>query len=154
MDTNKIDEFITVLRNVKRKPQNLYDSGLVVGEKDQMMSGQDLLTEMQKHTKISHIVYDNETSDEETVSALASAFRKGQWILLEIQKNPGSLLLNQLQHISNSNNLQLMNIGEEDFIEESMSEQSRLVAFAKRDFIENNITYPNFYHLFGPVLSL
>ncbi len=92
--------------------------------------------------------------DENAIQKLINAFRKKNWAFLEIKKDISSLFLNQLKHLSNRNFLQLLNYNNQDVFEIKMPEDTKIIVFAERDFIENKITYPHFYRLFGPTLSI
>ena len=88
------------------------------------------------------------------IEKIIDAFEKSKWVFLEIEKNISSPLLNQLKHLANHNVLQLLDYKGKDLFEMKMPKDSRLIVFSERDFIENKITYPHFYRLFGPTLSL
>jgi len=156
MDNEKLKQFIRLLQKVKRQPQGVFDIGLIVKEPSakKSISGEKIFREIKNIVPIEKIVYDSSTDDENTIQKLISVFQKKNWAFLEIKKDIGSPFLNQLKHLSNRNFLQILNYNNQDVFEIKMPEDTRIVVFAERDFIENKITYPHFYRIFGPTLSI
>lgn len=152
MDKEKLKHFIQLLKRVKHR--DLFDLGLIVKESKSKIESQDILKEIQKEVPIERLVYDKEITDEGTIEKIINAFKEGKWVFLEIKKDIKSPLLNQLKHLANYNSFQLIDYQGKDLFEMKMPEESRLIVFAERDFIENKISYPHFYTLFGPTLSI
>ncbi|MCD6148417.1 hypothetical protein J7J18_03535, partial [bacterium] len=107
-----------------------------------------------KTVPIERIVYDESIFDEDVIKKIIELFEKGKWIFLEIKKDIGSLLLTQLKNLSNHNFLQLVDYQGKDLVEIKIPEDSRIIIFVERNFIENKISYPHFYRIFGPTLSI
>lgn len=152
--TSKLKDFFSALKSVKRQPGGLFDVGLLIKEPKSKTNAEKLFQEMKKLTPTQNIIYDQSVTDEKTIKQLVDAFKKEKWVLLEIKKDISSLLLNQLKHLANSNNLQILNFNDKEVFEMKLPEQCRLIVLAERNFIENKISYPHFYRIFGPVLSL
>ncbi len=156
MNKEKLEQFIRLLQKVKRQPQRVFDIGLIIKEPsaEKSVSGEKVFREIKNIAPIEKIIYDNSMDDENAIQKLINVFRKKNWAFLEIKKDISSLFLNQLKHLSNRNFLQLLNYNNQDVFEIKMPEDTKIIVFAERDFIENKITYPHFYRLFGPTLSI
>ncbi len=154
MNQEKLNKFINLLEKVQKQPSRTFDLGLIVKEPESQMSATEILEAIKNAKDIENITYDKSSIDEDIVENLVNIFQKGQWVFLEIRKDIGSPLLNQLKHLANFNSLQLIDYRGQDIFEMKMPENSRLIVFAERDFIENKFSYPHFYRLFGPTLSL
>jgi len=154
MEEEKLNTFIRLLQKVKKQPSQTFDLGLIVKELGSQIEVEEVFEEIKKIVDIERIVYDETIFDEDVIDKIVDAFQKNKWVFLEIKKDIGSSLLNQLKHLANYNSFQLIDYQGEDVFEMKMPENSRLIVFAERDFIENKISYPHFYRLFGPTLSL
>jgi len=154
VDKNELNTFIHLLQKVFTQKQPAFDLGLIVKESKSQIEVKEVFEEIKKIVDIERIVYDETIFDEDTIDKIIDAFQKNKWIFLEVEKDIGSPLLNQLKHLANSNYLQLIDYQGKDIFEMKMPENSRVIVFAERDFIENKISYPHFYRLFGPTLSL
>ncbi len=156
MDKEKLNTFIRLLKIVHTMPPVVgqCDLGLIVKEPKSKISSDDVLNEIKKIVDIEKIDYDQSVIDEDVIEKIIEAFEKNKWVFLEIKKDISSPLLNQLKHLANHNILQLLDYRGKDLVEIKIPENSRIIVFAERDFIENKISYPHFYRLFGPTLSL
>jgi len=154
MNKEKLEMFIHLLQKVQKQSSRTFDLGLIVKEQKSQVKVKEFFEEIKKLVDIERIVYDEKIFDEDVIDKIVDAFQKNKWVFLEIKKDIGSPLLNQLKHLANYNSFQLIDYQGKDIFEMKMPENSRLIVFAERDFIENKITYPHFYRLFGPTLSL
>ena len=154
MNQEKLKKFIRLLQKVQKQSNRTFDLGLIIKESKSKISSDKILEAIKKLTDIEKITYDKSIADEEVIEKIIDAFEKSKWVFLEIEKNISSPLLNQLKHLANHNILQLIEYKGKDLFEMKMPKDSRLIVFSERDFIENKITYPHFYRLFGPTLSL
>ncbi len=154
MEQGKLNKFIRLLQKVQKQPSRTFDLGLIVKEPKSKMSSVKILRAIKKMADIEKITYDKSSVDEDVIENLVNIFKKDKWVFLEIKKDIGSPLLNQLKHLANFNSLQLIDYKGKDIFEMKMPEKSRLIVFAERDFIENKISYPHFYRIFGPTLSI
>jgi len=154
MDKEKLNQFIRLLKKVFRMKSPPFDLGLIVKEPENKDSSDSVFKKIKKEVEIEKIIYDESIADEDVIEKIIESFKKNKWLFLEIKKDISSPLLNQLKHLANHNFLQLIDYKGKDLVEIKMPENSRIIVFAERDFIENKITYPHFYRLFGPVLSL
>ena len=154
MDREKLKTFIHLLQKVQKQPSQTFDLGLIVKELGSQIEAEEVFEEIKKIVDIERIVYDETIFDEEIIDKIVDIFRKNKWVFLEIKKDIKSPLLNQLKHLANHNFLQLIDYQGKDVFEMKMPENSRVIVFVERDFIENKISYPHFYRLFGPTLSL
>mgnify|MGYP001116249701 CR=1 FL=1 len=154
MNNEKLETFIRLLQRVRKQPSQTFDLGLIVKETKSKISSAEILEVIRKIVDIEEIVYDKSVIEEDVIENLVNIFQKGKWVFLEIKKDMGSTLLNQLKNLANHNALQLLNYQGKDLVEIKIPEKSRMIIFAERDFIENKITYPHFYRIFGPTLSI
>ena len=154
MEGKKLNTFIRLLQKVRKQPSQTFDLGLIVKELGSQVGVEEVFEEIKRTIDIERIVYDETIFDEEIIDKIVDIFRKNKWVFLEIKKDIKSPLLNQLKHLANHNFLQLIDYQGKDVFEMKMPEKSRVIVFAERDFIENKISYPHFYRLFGPTLSL
>jgi len=154
MDREKLKTFIHLLQKTQKQPSRTFDLGLIVKELGSQIEVEEVFEEIKKIVDIERIVYDETIFDEDVIDKIVNTFQKNKWVFLEIKKDISSPLLNQLKHLANHNFLQLIDYQGKDVFEMKMPENSRVIVFAERDFIENKISYPYFYRLFGPTLSL
>ena len=154
MNKEKLEKFIRLLQKVRKQPSQTFDLGLIIKEPKSKASFESIFRDIKKKLDIKKITYDKKIIDEDIIEELIDSFKKEKWVFLEIKKDIGSLFLNQLIHLSNRNFLQLLNYNNQDVFEIKMPENSRIIIFTERDFIKNKITYPHFYRLFGPTLSI
>lgn len=154
MEKEKLKQFLQLLKRVKHPLKGTFDLGLIVKEPKSKVKNDEVLKEIQKELKIEKIVYDEKVFDEDVIEQIINLFKDKKWVFLEIRKDIKSPLLNQLKHLANYNSFQLIDYKGQDIFEMKIPEESRLIVFAERDFIENKISYPHFYTLFGPTLSI
>lgn len=154
MDKERLQQFIQLLQRVKHPLKHTFDLGLIVKEPKSEVKKNNLLKEIKKIVSLEDIVYNEEITDETVIEKIINSFEKKKWVFLEIKKDIKSPLLNQLKHLANYNSFQLIDYKDRDVFEIKMPQESRIIVFGERDFIENKISYPHFYILFGPTLSL
>ena len=146
--------FIEHLQKIQKPLNKTFDLGLIVKEPKSKIRSEKIFETITKIIDAEKIVYDSSILDEDIIKRIIKAFQNKKWVFLEIKKDISSVLLNQLKNLSNHNILQLIDYQGEDVFELPMPKESRVIVFAERDFIENKISYPHFYTLFGPVLAL
>ena len=154
MNQEKLNTFIRLLQKCQKQPSRTFDLGLIVKETKSQINEKEIFDQIKKMLPIEKVIYNKSSLDEDVIEKLIDAFKKEKWVFLEVKKDINSPLLNQLKHLVNSNTLQLIDYQGKDVFEMKMPENSRMIVFAERDFIENKIIYPHFYRLFGPTLSL
>ncbi|MEO0100996.1 MAG: hypothetical protein ABIK84_01180 [candidate division WOR-3 bacterium] len=154
MEKEKLKQFLELLQRIKHPQKRTFDLGLVVKESKSEVKSDEVFKEIQKEIKIEKVVYDEKVFDDDVIEQIINLFKDKKWVFLEIRKDIKSPLLNQLKHLANYNSFQLIDYKGQDVFEMKMPEESRLIVFAERDFIENKISYPYFYTLFGPILSI
>lgn len=154
MNKEELEQFIRLLQKVQKQPSQTFDLGLIVKESESKINSEEVLAAIRKIVESEKVIYDKLITDEDMIEKIIEAFENNKWIFLEIKKDISSLLLNQLKHLANSNSLRLIDYKGRDLAEIKMPENSRVIVFSERDFIENKITYPYFYRLFGPTLSI
>lgn len=154
MEKEELKIFLQLLQKVKHPLKGTFDLGLIIKEPKSEVKSDEVLKEIQKELKIEKIVYDERVFDEDVIEQIINLFKEKKWVFLEIRKDIQSPLLNQLKHLANYNSFQLIDYKGQDIFEMKIPEESRLIVFAERDFIENKISYPHFYTLFGPTLSI
>ena len=153
VDKEELQTFIHLLKTPKIT-KKVFDLGLIIKEPGCKIDASEIFNELKKLVDIEKIVYDQQAIDENIFEEIINSFQKGKWVFIEIKKDLSSPLLNQLKHLADYNTLQLIDYRDQDIFEMKMPESSRIIIFTERDFIENKISYPHFYRLFGPVLSL
>lgn len=154
MNKEKLNTFIRLLRSNLLINRKVFDLGLIVKEPESKLDANKIFNEVKKLAPVEKIVYDKSAIDEDVFKKIIKAFEREKWIFLEIKKDISSPLLNQLKHLANHNILQLIDWKGNDVFEMKMPGNARVIIFAERDFIENKISYPHFYRLFGTTLSL
>lgn len=154
MEREKLKQFLQLLQKVKHPLRKTFDLGLIVKEPKSGVKSDEVFKEIQKKIEIEKIVYDEKVFDEDVIEQIIDLFKEKKWVFLEIRKNIQSPLLNQLKHLANYNSFQLIDYKGQDVFEMKIPKESRLIVFAERDFIENKISYPHFYILFGPTLNI
>ena len=154
MNQEKLKTFIRLLQKCQKQPSRTFDLGLVIKESKSQINEEEVFNQIKKIVPIEKVIYDQSLLDEDVIEKMIEAFKKGKWIFLEIKKDIRSPLLNQLKHLANHNILQLIDYQGKDIFGMKMSESSRVIVFAERNFIETKISYPHFYRLFDPTLSL
>jgi hypothetical protein len=154
MNLENLKTFINILEKTRKQPTKIFDLGLIIKEPKSIVSVEEVFEEIKKIIPIQRIIYDENIVDEEVINNTVEAFQKDNWVFLEIKKDISSLLLNQLKHLANYNSFQILDYKGKDIFEMKIPENSRMIVFAERDFIENKISYPHFYRLFGPILNL
>jgi len=154
MDKEELKMFIRLIQKTRKQPSQTFDLGLIVKEPKSQTEAKEIFKEIRKIVDIERVIYDEKIFDENVIDKIVEVFQKNKWVFLEIKKDIGSPLLNQLKHLANYNSFQLIDCQGKDVFEMKMPENSRVIVFAERDFIENKIIYPHFYRLFGPTLSL
>lgn len=155
MEQEKLNTFIRLLRKTHRiSAISPFDLGLIVKEPKSNINPKVIFGKIKKNVDIEQIIYDEAAIDEDVIEKIIELFEKGKWVFLEIKKDVSSPLLNQLKHLANHNFLQLIDYKGRDLVQIKIPENSRVIIFAERDFIENKISYPHFYRLFGPTLSI
>ena len=154
MNQEKLNIFIRLVQKTQKQPSQTFDLGLIVKEPESKISSAKILEVLKKTINIEEITYDKSSIDESVIEKIIDIFEKGRWIFLKIKKDIGSPLLNQLKHLANFNSLQLFDYKGKALVEIKMPKNCRIIVFSERDFIENKISYPHFYRLFGPTLNI
>ena len=154
MNQEKLNTFIRLLQKCQKQPSRTFDLGLIVKETKSQINEKEIFDQIKKMLPIEKVIYNKSSLDEDVIEKLIDAFKKEKWVFLEVKKDINSPLLNQLKHLVNSNTLQLIDYQGKDVFEMKMPENSRVIVFAERNFIENKVSYPHFYRLFGPILSI
>lgn len=154
IDKDKLNQFVYLIQNVLKKPNQTFDLGLIIKESKSEIVSDTVFNALKEIINIEKIIYDESILDEDVILKMIESFKKNNWLFLEIKKDIGSLLLNQLKHLVNFNNLQIINFNNQDVFQMKMPHNSRIIIFSERNFIENKISYPHFYNLFGPVLNI
>ncbi len=154
MNKERLKDFILSLQKVYKQPKRTFDLGLIVKEPKSKITSENVFNEIKKIVPIEKIIYDERTLDEEVMEQIVNIFEKEKWVFLEIKKDIGSPILNQLKHLANYNSFQILDFRGQEVFEMKMPENSRVIVFSERNFIENKINYPHFYTLFGPVWGI
>lgn len=153
MDKEKLNMFIRLLKQapVMRKT---FDLGLIIKEPKSKTEIEEVFSQVKKLVKVEKIIYSQSAIDEDIFEKIIDVFKNKKWVFLEIKKDLTSPFLNQLKHLSNYNSLQLVDYKRKDLFEMKIPKDCRLIVYGEREFIENKISYPYFYRLFGPTLNV
>lgn len=154
----KIKYFLEALNKVKSSSSGigrevLFDLGLVVTEDSSQAKIEDLLRFFSQD-KAKILKYDNDKYENPFIEELTQLIENKKWVLIDLVEDPGHQMINQLKNLANSNIMQILDYKDKEIFNPKLSEESRIVVVVKRDFLENEISYPNFTSIFGPQISL
>ncbi len=152
----KLDHFIEVLANmmsntVANGKQPLIENGLIVLE-DSECSFQDIVsTFASKQPEV--ITLSNPVDDHAFIQAVIQANENKQWLIVNLECDPHNSVITALKQLSEDNEFTITD-NSNQLIAVKLNPETRIVVCSKRSLIEEHITYPYFYNLFGPVLSI
>ncbi len=133
----EIAGFIGFLRNVPTTYAFQCGSALVVREGHSPCSAEEALGELSRQIGLQSTAYGPECEEEAMLELLKADLAKGAWALLEVKRDPSARVIAFLKGLT-----------------QTSSAQGRLIAFAERDFIENGVSHPCFYGMFGWVCAI
>lgn len=87
------------------------------------------------------------------LNALQAANQQGGWLIVSLNDDVPAEVLTALTQLSDDNRFTVTD-DTGNITSSSLNPDTRLIFFTTRSLIEERISYPYFYSLFGPVLSL
>lgn len=127
------------------------DIGLVVAESKGSMPDKKFWEEIDNNTLYQAI--DEPKSVDSFIKKLIQAQKQEKRLILDIKIDPYPAVISLLKEISQFGKFNVKN-AEGYTIERVDIRPGSIIVVAERDFIDNNITYPNFYNIFDSALSL
>lgn len=154
----KIKHFLDILEKsiiinpLSNKP--LYENGLVTFENDNSgLTASDIFEILPKGKGV-FINIDNPYDYEEFVKTFSVINREGQWLVINLQCDPHPEIIGALKQITEDNEVTVPNSKGAELSLIKLNPKTRIVFCADRLLIEDKITYPYFYNIFGPILNL
>lgn len=134
--------------NFNNNPQ---DIGLVIVESKEKMPDEKFWHELDSNI-IYHIV-DSPESTDKFLNKLIQAQKQNKKIVIELKIDPYPTTINILKEISQFGKINVKN--EKGYTNETINiKPGSIIVVAERNFIEKEISYPNFYNLFDSAFSL
>jgi hypothetical protein len=139
------EKFIQALETVK--VNGIFSLGLVVNKSSQVVDWSKLIT------KLVILSLGEKTSVEEILPGISQAFENKKWLVLDCQTDLPAEIYAQLKLLSTVNRLQLLE--GEKVIDTKQPPESRVIVVLSKARLEMILTeYPEFKHLFGPVIDI
>ncbi len=131
----------------------LYDIGLIIIEDDSSVTIEDVFSVFPKD-KAKLLEYKDGIVESEFIEQVVNLLENKKWIFIELKKDLDHQLINQLRNFSENNIVQLLDYKGKEIYNLKLPPESRIVVIVKRSFLEKEISYPYFFNIFGPVISL
>jgi len=145
----KIGQFIDVLLKVANSEGQLFDNGLIVIEDESNVKFEDIESNLNDFIKFDKV--DNHVT---FINSLVVANKDKKIILVKIEHDLDPKIISILKQISVDNTCNISDFNNEEIYHLKINQKVRIICITKRSVIENSISYPYFYNLFGPVLVL
>lgn len=140
-----LEKFIQALESVK--VNNIYSLGLAVNKSSRVVNWPKLIA------KPTVLVVDEKITTEEVLRGISQAFKNKKWLVLDWQADLPAEVYAQLKLLSTVNRLQLLEGGEVTDVKQPS--ESRVIVVMSKARLEMILTeYPEFKHLFGPVIDI
>ena len=120
-------------------------TALYIREEDAVLSAADFVTAMGERLPLRLFQYQADAGAAALVEELTAHWQLGGWGVLDLRGDPAPLLLKAMIAFDRRQSIEL-GTGEKIG---PMPARARLVVFAERGLIEEEISYPRFYHIFG-----
>jgi hypothetical protein len=146
MDQERIDEFVNFLRHARVGRTGVPGSALIVRRKDSTTSSDDVLSSLQASHSVLPLKYDQATDERSLLDSLRAGLAEGEWVFLQLNRDLSAEMVQMLNKLKSSHSLDTQ-CGQ-------LPEETRLIVFSDQNFVEEKLTYRNFYKLFGPVLGV
>lgn len=127
------------------------DIGLVIAESKGSRPDKKFWEEIDKNALYQAI--DEPKSVDSFIEKLIQAQKQGKRLILDIKIDPYSTVISLLKEISQFGKFNVKN-AEGYTIEKVGIRPGSIIVVAEKDFIDNKITYPNFYNIFDSAFSL
>ena len=127
----------------------VYSMGLIVKSPTKKISWSAILDRPKTTVKID----ENKMTADEMIKKMAAAAKSGKWLILELTGGLPAKVYAQLKLLASSNRLQFLKNNE--VVDLKLSDKTRVIAIVDNDKIkEIQKQYPDFGHLFGPIIEL
>ncbi|MBI2035119.1 MAG: hypothetical protein HYT12_00345 [Candidatus Liptonbacteria bacterium] len=146
----EIERFFAALEDV-RSP--LFDSGLIILEPKSKNSAENIVKALPAGKAIFHALSDSYES-ESFARKLVIANREGEWLIVECSTDPAPTVIQILKQIAEDNRFALLNFENKEIASFELNPKTRIIMVAKNKTIEEQISYPFFFNLFGPILRI
>jgi hypothetical protein len=146
MDQERIDEFVNYLRHARVGGTGVSGSALIVRRKDSSTTSEDVLSRLTANHPVVPLKYDNATDEPSLLNSLRAGLAEGEWMFLQVNKDLSAEMIQMLNKVKSSHSL--------DNQCGQLPRETRLIVFSDQSFVEEELTYRNFYKLFGPVLGV
>lgn len=154
MNTGDLYDFILFMKRNDLMKQGIPSTGLLINESSEPTAAQSVFEEIQKIVPIELFTYDSNVDEELLLRKMFKAFRRKRWVFLEIKAEPSPEFLEKVTHLHSRHVVQAYSARVGRFVWAKVPKKFRLLVFAQRNFIEQDVSYPSFYSFFGPVLTL
>lgn len=154
-----ISHFLEVLEKVAVSPGGgegataIPDLGLIIFEKGSSFKVDDILKVMPEGKGL-EVVIDNPWDKDLFTKKLVEANREGQYLVIDLRVDPHPKILAILKNLISLGSINTSHFEDKELFRVSLNPKTRLIFCAKRNILEEVITYPYFINLFGPILSL
>ena len=132
----------------------IFENGLVVFEGDSSkISAKDVFSLLPSGKGL-FITLDNSFDYNEFIRNFSIANREGQWLVVDLQCDPHPDIIGIMKQVAEDNEATISGYKNKDLYPIKLNPKTRIVVCVNRNLAETVITYPFFYNLFGPNLSL
>ncbi|MBT7556592.1 hypothetical protein HN615_06670 [Candidatus Woesearchaeota archaeon] len=154
----KIKHFLDIVeKNIITNPLSnkpLYENGLVVFENNNSdLSARDVFEILPKGKGV-FITINNPHDYGEFIKTFSITNREGQWLIIDLQCDPHPKIIGALKKITEDNETVVSDFKGKELSLIKLNSKTRIVFCANRLLIEDKISYPYFYNIFGPILNL
>jgi len=155
----KIKQFIGVIgkdsiRNLPYSWEKINENALIVFEQENSKEGVGrAINESSGSNTVSFEIANSFISDS-FIKAVQGANKKGMWMVFYLNCDLHPEVIRILKQIAEENEFAIEDQDARKIINVKLNPKMRIICVASRQTIEEKITYPYFYNLFGPVLSL
>ena len=156
LDNNKLTNFLNAVQNTAIRDISsssnmaVIENALIIIE-DKTAKFADILKLLKlKNTQVVDINDSNES--ESFTYSLISANKKGKLLIINLECDPLNDMITILKQLSEDNEFSVIDNDKLKF--RRLNPATRIIVCAKRLLIEEKVTYPYFYELFGPVLVI
>lgn len=126
---------------------SLFDNALAVIEDTSIDGGH--IKDCFDKNKIVYVSINNPQNNSDFLSNLHQANKEGKTFVIYLDCDPHPDIISILKQLAETNEY----VDEND-TDQQLNKETRILVCAKRKLIEEKISYPYFYNLFGPVIII
>lgn len=145
--TEELKKFLKLTKKIK----NPKDIALVIVEEKDAKPKSNFWKRL--NDNISYFKLDNYYGSEELLSKIVQTQKQNKRLLIDIGVDPNSAVISFLKEVSRFGSFNLRN-RKGEIIEKLNLAPGLIIVVAERNFINNQISYRNFYNLFDSAFSL